>query len=273
MSVLYKGSMLRVSDAHTHIYPDKIAEKATAAVGAFYDIPMSRIGMSEALLAAGQKNGTDRYLVCSVATKPEQVASINTYIAGECAKHPAFVGLGALHHQLQDPLASIEHACELGLRGFKVHPDFQKFNIDDPALLPVYRILAARKLPILFHMGDNRYDYSAPIRLARVLDRVPDLRCIGAHFGGYRRWREAERVLRGADLYFDTSSSLPYLGKEEALEIIHVYGADRMFFGTDFPMWDPKEELDRFLALDLPVEEAEKILYGNFAAFFGLPEA
>ena len=117
-------------------------------------------------------------------------------------------------------------------------------------------------------MGDNRYDYSAPIRLARVLDRVPDLRCIGAHFGGYRRWREAERVLRGADLYFDTSSSLPYLGKEEALEIIHVYGVDRMFFGTDFPMWDPKEELDRFLALDLPVEEAEKILYGNFAAFF-----
>lgn len=272
MSVLYNGRTLRIADAHTHIYPDKIALKATAAVGAFYDIPMSRVGMAESLLKSGSAIGVEKYLVCSVATKPEQVASINTYIAGECAQHPEFIGLAALHHELEDPIAAVEHAVVLGLKGIKMHPDFQKFNIDDPIMLPVYRRLAEWKLPILFHMGDDRYDYSAPARLANVLDRVPDLRCIGAHFGGYRRWQDAERILKGANLYFDTSSSLSFLEPQEAVEMIGHYGADRMFFGTDFPMWDHREELDRFLALGLSDELNDRILYGNFADFFGLSD-
>ena len=166
---------------------------------------------------------------------------------------------------------AVEHAKELGLLGVKMHPDFQKFNIDDPVMLPAYRRLAELRMPILFHIGDNRYDYSAPERLARVVDKVPDLRCIAAHLGGYRRWESAKHVLAGAPhVYYDTCSSLPFLQKEEAREMIGILGADRMFFGTDFPMWGHRAELDRFLALDLPDETADRILYGNFAAFFGI---
>ena len=83
-------------------------------------------------------------------------------------------------------------------------------------------------------MGDDRYDFSAPVRLARVLDKVPDLKCIRAHFGGYRRWREAAKAVKRANLYFDTSSSLPFLEKQEAVDMIQHYGPDRMLFGTDF---------------------------------------
>lgn len=271
MKYLYQGQPLRIADAHTHIYPEKIAEKATASVGDFYGLEMSRVGTSETLLRCGESIGVEKYLVCSVATKPEQVASINAYIAGECEKHPAFIGLAAFHQALEAPEAAIEHARALGLQGIKVHPDFQKFNIDDPVMLPVYRRLASLNMPILFHMGDDRYDFSAPVRLARVLDKVPDLKCIGAHFGGYRRWREAAKLLKGANLYFDTSSSLPFLEKQEAVDMIQHYGPDRMLFGTDFPMWDHQEELERFLALDLPAKIRDQILYDNFARFFGLP--
>ena len=59
-------------DAHCHIYPDKIAEKATRAIGAFYHIPMHYDGRMETMLREGAAAGIGRYLVFSVATKPTQ---------------------------------------------------------------------------------------------------------------------------------------------------------------------------------------------------------
>jgi hypothetical protein len=45
------------------------------------------------------------------------------------------------------------------------------------------------------------------------------------------------------------------------------FRADRVFFGTDYPMWDPEEELEKFLRLPLTSEEQEKILHLNFEKF------
>ena len=53
---------------------------------------------------------------------------------------------------------------ELGLRGIKIHPDFQKLAIDDESAIDTYKAIARRGLPVLFHMGDNRYDFSSPER-------------------------------------------------------------------------------------------------------------
>ena len=64
-----------IIDAHTHIFPQKIAAKATDAIGAFYDLPMAAVGDSEALLKSGRSIGVDRYLVCSSATTPAQAAT------------------------------------------------------------------------------------------------------------------------------------------------------------------------------------------------------
>ena len=36
-----------------------------------------------------------------------------------------------------------------------------------------------------------------------------------------------------------------------------------VFFGTDYPMWEPSEELDRFFRLPLTEEEQELILHKN----------
>ena len=63
---------------------------------------------------------------------------------------------------------------------------------------------------------------------------------------------------------YDTSSTLGMIDRELVLRFIDKIGPDRLIFGTDFPMWSPKEELERFLSLGLDEAEQQKILYGNF---------
>ncbi len=273
MPVMNKGVRYPAADAHAHIYPEKIAQKATASVGDFYGIPMDCVGLPQTLAKAGGDAGIDRFLVCSVATKVEQVASINAFIEGVCREYPQFLGLGAWHQDVADPEACMDDLCRRGLRGVKLHPDFQQAPIDDPRLLPLYRLAQSRGLPILFHMGDGRMDFSAPWRLANVLEKVPQLTAIAAHLGGYTQWKEARECLAGGRVYVDSSSSLMFLSSEEALTSIRHFGPERVLFGTDFPMWSPGEELRRFFALGLCEEENRAVLYGNFARLFGLPGA
>ena len=68
----------------------------------------------------------------------------------------------------------------------------------------------------------------------------------------------------------DCSSSFAFMSAEEAREIIRAYGADKVLFGTDYPMWEYKAELERFKALGLTDEEERLILYKNAAELFGI---
>ena len=256
---------MEIIDSHAHIYPEKIAVKATATIGIFYDIEMQMpAGTAEQLLADGKKAGIGRYIVHSVATTAHQVRSINEFIKREVDKHPEFIGFITLHQDLSEEEieSEVEWAIENGMRGVKLHPDFQKFNIDDERVEKFYRAVGNR-LPILFHIGDDRYDYSKPYRLVNVAKKYPSVTFIAAHFGGYRCWEDAV-LYNGIDnVYFDTCSSLPFIDALEAKKIIDMLGAQRFFFGTDFPMWDAKEELERFSRIPLTNEEKEMILSGN----------
>ena len=240
----------RIIDAHCHIYPAKIAAKAVAAIGNFYDIKMSEDGTSAALLAEGAKIGVEKYVVHSTATTVHQVRSINDYIHGEMLAHPEFIGFMTLHNEMEDGAieSEVELALSRGMKGVKLHPDFQKFNIDDAE--NIYRVTAGR-LPVLLHMGDRRYDFSSPSRLRKMAEKYPEQIFIGAHFGGYSVWDKVECLKDLPNVYFDTSSSLWALDKARASDLIHRFGHERYFFGTDFPMWRHDEELKRSLALDL----------------------
>ena len=270
MSVFHNGVTYRAADAHAHIYPGKIAEKATGSVGEFYHIPMQNVGLPHILAQRGAEAGIDRFLVCSVATKVEQVRSINQFIQEKCQKYPQFIGLAAWHQDVADIQGEMDDIQRRGLRGIKLHPDFQRFYIDDERMLPVYEEAHRRGLPILFHTGDSRTDFSTPRRLMNVLEKIPDFTCIAAHLGGYSEWEDARRELSGTNVYIDTSSSLFKISPEEAKENIAHFGVDHTMFGTDFPMWDPKEELERFFALGFSQAENQAMLYNNFARLFQL---
>ena len=268
MSVTYNGVTYTVADAHAHIYPGKIAVKATAAVGTFYDLEMENVGVPHVLHELGIKTGIERFLVSSVATKLDQVRPITALIAEKCKVYPEFIGLAAWHQDVSDIDGEFDYIQSLGLKGIKLHPDFQRFNIDDPKMLDVYREADRRNLPILFHTGDNRTDYSSPEKLARVIDKIPQLTCIAAHLGGYREWDVARRVLKGSGVYIDTSSSLFCVSKESARASIEHFGIDHTMFGTDFPMWTPETELERFFSLGFTAEENQQMLFGTFSSLF-----
>jgi predicted TIM-barrel fold metal-dependent hydrolase len=277
-----------IIDSHCHIYPEKIAAKAVESTDHFYDTRAHGLGVIQHLIAVGEEAGYDGYVVQSVASTPHHVASINRFIAGEVTateaegKHGLLTGLGTLHPDLEDVSGAVEEIISYGLHGVKLHPDMQKFHIDDPKAYPIYEACAARGLPILMHMGDPRFDYSHPDRLYRVLKDFPDLTVVGAHMGGWANWDYACERLAGFDrLYVDTSSSLatpekeygiePHvtsLSAEHAATLIRAWGADKVLYGTDYPMWSLDTDLEAFLALGLTEAENRMILSENAKRVF-----
>lgn len=260
----------KVIDAHTHIFPNKIATKAVGAIGDFYNIPMQKQGLSRDLIKSGDKIGVEKYLVCSTATRPSQVSSINDFIYEQCKENAdKFIGFGTLHPFMDDPAKELERIENYGFKGIKFHPDFQSFDIDDKKAIDLYKLIA-NKYFVLVHTGDDKYTYSKPKKMAKVCDLVPNMKAIAAHFGGYKCWDDVIKYYNNPNIYIDTSSSLFCLDEERALKIIDKVSLDHVFFGTDYPMWNHKEELERFLSLSLSENARKDILYNNFCKCFGL---
>lgn len=258
-----------IIDSHAHIFPDKIAARAADGISSFYNMKVRFDGSVGSLLEINRKAGVDRAIVQSVATVQEQVHNINNFVSEQVKLHPQeLIGFGALHPDFPGIEAETERIISLGLRGIKLHPDFQHFNVDDPKAYPIYEAAEGR-LPILFHVGDNRYDFSSPKRLYNVMKRFPKLTIIGAHLAGWTKWDEAAELFPGGVIYADLSSSLYAMTPEHAAELIRKIGANRVMFGTDYPMWSAVEELERFRKLPLTAAEQENILYRNALRLLG----
>ena len=260
---------MAIIDTHAHIYPDSIALRAAKSIGDFYEIDMGLDGTLGALLREGQAAGITKFLVHSVAVTWERSHNINDFIHASVQAHPdLLVGFGSIHPDHPEMEKELDRMMELGLRGVKLHPDFQHFCLDDPGAICLFEAMAERGLPLLVHTGDTRYPYSDPERMARALDKVPSLKAICAHLGGWSVWDQAWKLLAGrGNVWVDCSSSLYAMDPQVAVKVIHRYGADRVFFGTDYPMWKPDEELKRFHRLSLTSEEEEMILHKNFERF------
>ena len=261
-----------IIDSHCHIYPDKIALKAVNGTNNFYDVPFNLDGTIGTLRKVHAEAGVDHAVVQSVATTPKQVKSINEFIASTVREgNGYFTGLGTLHPDSADQRGDVEHLIELGLKGVKLHPDIQQFKLDDYRCLKIYELCEEFDLPLLLHTGDNRYDYSNPNRLIPILDIYNNLRVIGAHLGGWSIWEEAVEIYKGTpNMWFDCSSTFAWVDNDTVKKLILELGTDRVLFGTDYPMWTPKIELERFFELGLSPEQNERILSKNAMALFGI---
>lgn len=256
---------MRIFDTHAHIYPKKISNKASDTIGKFYNLPMKAEGATaEDLLNSGKKIGVEKYVVHSTATKKQQVKSINDFIISEVNLHSEFVGFATLHEDMnEDEIdGEVERVIAAGLKGIKLHPDFQRFDIDSKNAMKMYECLS-EKLPVLFHVGDMRYDFSSPQKLHKVANLFPRLKCVAAHFGGYSRWDEALVLKNDGNVFFDTSSTLFRFPSDRAASLLTSLGYERFMFGVDFPMWTHREELDRFFAMKLSDKMNEAILSEN----------
>ncbi|MDR0459207.1 MAG: amidohydrolase family protein [Coriobacteriales bacterium] len=260
-------SLLKV-DAHSHVYPDKIAEKATASVGQFYNVEMTGDGSVEGYLKAQTDADISYSIIMSVALKPEYVTSINNFIASQAEQNPTMIGFATIHPDFDDIESEVDRAISLGLKGFKIHPDSQQVNADDPRLMRFYEVIAGR-LPLIIHAGDYRYDYSHPRRIREILHAFPNLAVNAAHFGGWSVYDLAVEYLENENCYMDVSSAQQWLGVRRVRELIEIYGAKRILFGSDYPMASPVAEMERFNANLLDEYSRELILGRNAESFLG----
>jgi predicted TIM-barrel fold metal-dependent hydrolase len=254
-----------IVDFHAHAFPDNLAARAIAhlehggGVKAFHD------GRIASLLASMDAAAVEISVVCSIATKPEQFAPILQWSKAIATQR--IVPLASVHPGAADPIGEVRQIAEAGLIGVKLHPYYQNFDLDDPALFPLYRAIDELGLLLVCHTGfdfafprDRKGD---PVRILRVLDRVPSLRFVATHMGAWDDWDEVERHLLGKPILLDVSLSLELLGPQRARAMILAHPADCILFGTDSPWASQEQTVRQVRALELGEERERAILGGN----------
>lgn len=262
-----------IIDFHTHTFPAKIAEKALPKLAVTAGGVKPRYdGTPGGLRDYIKSSEADAAVVLNIATNAKQEANVNAFAreidGGE------LVSFGSVHPDSPDVLETLEALAAAGIKGIKLHPDYQHFFVDDEKMLPIYEKIAELGLITVFHSGiDIGYPdpvHCTPERLARVLPAFGGAAVVAAHMGGWMMWREVLETLCGRDVYFDTAFSSSRMPPDYAREIIRAHGADRVLLGSDMPWSGTDEEIAFVRSLGLSREDEEKILGGNAKRLLGI---
>jgi len=263
----------RIIDIHTHAFPDFLAEKAIIALEATSGDEKAHLnGTISDLLKSMDRAGIEISVICSIATAPKQVPSITQW-SKEIASE-RIVPFPSIHPDYTDFRDEIARIKDLGIKGTKMHPQYQGFNIDEDRVMPIYEAVAAHDLILTIHAG---FDISfpddpsgSPDKTARVIERFPELKIVACHFGGWRQWEEVRRYLAGKDLFFETSFTIGDLPEEKILELIALHSEDRIVFGTDSPWRDQTNSIAEINRLPVSGELKGKIFHRNAERLLGL---
>jgi uncharacterized protein len=260
-----------IIDAHCHVWPDQIAAKVLAARPASLD-PVHD-GTLDGLRATMAAAGMGHAMVLGVANVARTVQRTNEWIGA--VDRSMFTPFGTVHPDLP-PDVNVRSLLDNGIRGVKLHPLFQDLSLDEPRVIELLHALAGAGVVVITHAGaggsDEANDRGSPAALRAALDAVPALRLIACHFGGYHRLSEAEQLVVGSRAFLETSwpPRLADLDRERVRSLIRRHGADRVIFGSDWPMADPAAEIAAVRDLGLDPAETEAILGGTLSGILGL---
>ena len=260
-------------DFHTHAFPPKIAGRAMAKLS--HDsggLSPQTDGTLESLKEQMALDGVDLSVVLSIATNPHQMHKVNDY-AFEMNRDDGIIAFGSVHPDAPDALEELERIKAGGLKGVKLHPEYQGFYVDEERMKPVYRKISELGLLTVFHAGED-YGYpppyhATPERLRRALGWF-DAPVVAAHWGGAGFGVEVMEKLCGENLYFDLSFGYAAMPRPVAQGILDRHGPEKLLFGSDMPWHRPEWELRLLNTLDLNPEDREKICWKNAAALLGL---
>ncbi|MFA5389246.1 MAG: amidohydrolase family protein [Candidatus Omnitrophota bacterium] len=253
-----------IIDIHTHAWPEKVSQRARENLEKVFRVKLVGDPTLKTLLSYMDKNNIDISAVCGVATKPEQVSSINEWLFS--VRNKRIRVFCALHPEYKDWKEELKKIKDKG-DGIKLQPEFQDFYIDDEKFFGWYEDIEKLGLPLIFHCGKELSGTmlvrSSPDRMVNIMKKFPALKIIAAHFGGFELWDEVKKYLLGRDIYLDTAFFFHFLPKEEIKAMILSHPKDRLLFGTDFPIIDQKKDIDFLKNLDIPEDLKESILFLN----------
>lgn len=260
-----------IIDTHCHVWPDDIAAKVLAGRPAGLD-PVHN-GTLDGLRRTMDRAGIDRAMCLGVANVARTVEKTNEFIGG--IDRSRFIPFGTVHPDLsvEENLASLHRH---GIGGVKLHPLFQDLSFSDPRVIELLHGLADDGIIVITHAGaggsDEANERGTPRALRAALDAVPTIKLLACHFGGYHRLDEAEQLMVGSSAYLETSwpPRMAELDPERVRTIIARHGADRIVFGSDWPMADPEAEIAAVRSLGLEASQEAAILGGNAATLLGI---
>lgn len=263
-----------IIDFHTHVFPDKLAHPAMLKLHEQSGIPYSSEAAVSDLRAAMTSAGVDRSVLLHIATKENQHKHVLEF-AKETDKDP-FISFGSVVPGSETALEYIWRISDEGLKGVKFHPALQRTDADLESAMPMYDLIRALNLIVVFHAGwDATYrdeERCSPRMLLHILKNFPGIKIVAAHMGGLHIHDEVIEQLAGkADLYFDTAYTAdPWIDKPTMEKMIRMHGADKILFGSDFPWHLPLHELEFIESLDISAEEKELITGGNARRLLGI---
>ena len=232
-------------DCHTHVFHPRIAQKAIQHLREYYGIDCRCQGTPEDLISRARKSGIGHCVALCAATSAAQVRPCNAYAVQLDKNYPEITAFGSIHPDCEDWKEQLDLLRKNGIRGIKLHPDFQGFRLDDPRLLPIFEE-AQDDFIFSIHIGDKKppeINPSCPFKLAAILKAFPRLKVVAAHLGGYRHWQYSLEVIAGKDVWLDTSSCMQEIPQDILDAILKKHPRERLLFGTDYPIMDPGEEL------------------------------
>ena len=264
-----------VVDIHTHAFPDAIAERAVPALAKAAAAPAYLDGKLESLIRSMDAANVDMAVVASIATKPGQFEAILNW--SQSIASDRIIPFASVHPADTAVVSHLREIFARGIRGIKLHPYYQDFDLDDPALFPIYATLEELGLIVLCHTGfDMAYPRTRrcdPVKIARVLDRFPNLRFIATHLGAWEDWDEVSKYLIGRPIYLDTAYSIGCAGIERARALILAHPPEYVLFGSDSPWDDQRESIVSIKRLALGDARERLILGVNALQLLDIPAA
>ncbi len=191
----------------------------------------------------------------------------------------ASVDPGRGHGAVREARRLIDH---YGVRGFKFHPQFQEFMPNDPMAYPLYEVIAAAKLPALFHTGHSgmgtgmpggggiRLKYGNPMPIDDVAVDFPEMPIILAHPSWPWQDEALSMCLHKPQVYIDLSGWSPKYFPPQLVHYANTLLKRKVLFGTDYPLLTPERWLADFEQIDVRPEVRPLILKENAVELLGL---
>lgn len=275
-----------IIDFHTHNFPDSIAQRAIATMveKLRHEFVPFGDGTLACQLAAAKADGIDRCVMCPIATKPSQAdvilrtaLEIRDGEKGEEATR-VIIPLASVHPFDPDFKLHLRAIADAGIPGIKLHPYYQGFRLDDPAVVPFFSAVRDLGLVVIAHCG---YDHGfpddpmtcGPVEIAVLLAAVPGLgpRFVAAHLGGrVGNPPGATDILLDTGCFIDTACLEILQDDADAIRVMETWPVERIVFGTDYP-WNRQGRLVEWVKAHRPLAaEQEAIFHLNAERLLGI---
>ena len=220
-----------IIDIHTHIFPDVLAAGAIKFLEEEANTRAFHNGTAAGLRETMKEAGIALSVQHPVATKPSQVRTINDWGKDYVKPNGGILSFGGMHPSYKDVPGEMKRMKEMGFKGYKLHPEYQKFYPDDPSVFGMYEATIENDLMILFHTGEDigikpPY-YSTPDRMSNLLKIFPKLRMIYAHMGGWMLWDDVEKLIVGENVFLETSYTMGLIPDDRFVKMVRNHGVRR----------------------------------------------